>query len=108
MGISDIVQENIHDKTAILHEIKCISMSDAAKVKTWIFQSVLYSYLLKKLNKKIQNQVDKIIIVNLLSGYKWEFDMTKVTIKYRDMITYIMTQKQFPQILIDQFLESTN
>jgi len=105
MGISDIVQENIYDKTAILHEIKCISMSDAAKVKTWIFQSVLYSYLLKKLHKKIQNQVDKIIIVNLLSGYKWEFDMTKVTIKYRDMITYIMKEKQFPQMLIDNFLE---
>lgn len=106
MGISDIVQENIYDKTAILHEIKCISMSDAAKVKTWIFQSVLYSYLLKKLNKKIQNQVEKIIIVNLLSGYKWEFDMTKITIKYRDMIAHIMKEKQFPEILIQQFLES--
>jgi hypothetical protein len=106
MGISDIVQENIHDKTAILHEIKCISMSDAAKVKTWIFQSILYTYLLKKLNRKIQNQVEKIIIVNLLSGYKWEFDMTKITIKYRDMITYIMKQKQFPDLLIDHFLET--
>jgi hypothetical protein len=81
-------------------------MSDSAKVKTWIFQSILYSYLLKKLNRKSQNEVDKIIIVNLLSGYMWKFDMTKVTIKYRDMITYIMKEKQFPQLLIDQFFLS--
>jgi hypothetical protein len=104
MGISDIVLEKKDDKTAILHELKCISCSDSAKVKTWIFQSVLYSYLLKKLNQKSQNNVKTIIIANLLSGTIWEFDMTKILIKYRDMITHIMREKKFPEFLIEEFL----
>jgi thymidine kinase len=106
MGISDIVQErtDCDKRTATLHEIKCISSSDPAKVKTWIFQSVLYSYLLKKLSSKTQNDIERIVIVNLLSGYIWEFDMGKVTIRYRDMIEYIMQQKHFPQQLITDFL----
>lgn len=106
MGISDIVLENRANKKAILHELKCISCSDIAKVKTWIFQSVLYSYLLKKLNRKIQNDVESIVITNLLSGTVWKFDMTKIMIKYRDMITYIMKEKHFPQMLIDRFLSN--
>lgn len=108
MGISDIVQErtDCDKKTATLHEIKCISSSDPAKVKTWIFQSVLYSYLLKKLSSKTQNDIERIVIVNLLSGYIWEFDMSKVTIRYRDMIEYIMQQKHFPEKLITDFLET--
>lgn len=106
MGISDIVQErtDCNKKTATLHEIKCIASSDPAKVKTWIFQSVLYSYLLKKLSSKTQNDIERIVIVNLLSGYVWEFDMGKVTIRYRDMVEYIMQQKHFPQQLITDFL----
>jgi hypothetical protein len=104
MGVSDIVQQKYDSNDAILHEIKCISLSDPGKVKTWIFQSVLYTYLLKKLNTKIQNNVEKIIIVNLLSGTIWQFDMTKIMIKYRDMITFIMKEKHFPQVLIDEFL----
>jgi hypothetical protein len=106
MGISDIVLENKENKKAVLHELKCISCSDVAKVKTWIFQSVLYSYLLKKLHRKIQNDVESIVITNLLSGTVWKFDMTKIMIKYRDMITYIMKEKQFPQFLIDKFLSN--
>jgi hypothetical protein len=107
MGISDIVLEKKSDKTAILHELKCISCSDSAKVKTWIFQSGLYGYLLKKLNQKSQNDVKKIIITNLLSGTIWEFDMTKILIKYRDMMTFIMREKKFPEFLIEEFLQST-
>jgi superfamily I DNA/RNA helicase len=107
MGISDIVLEKKDDKTAILHELKCISCSDSAKVKTWIFQSVLYGYLLKKLNQKSQNDVKKIIITNLLSGTIWEFDMTKILIKYRDMMMFIMREKKFPEFLIEEFLQST-
>ena len=105
MGVSDVVLESKTSNLAVLHEIKCISLSDAAKIKTWIFQSVMYTYLLKKVHRKIQNNVEKIVIVNLLSGMTWEFDMTKVMIKYRDMITYIMKEKQFPEMLIEQFLE---
>ena len=105
MGISDIVLENKLSKKSILHELKCISCSDIAKVKTWIFQSILYSYLLKKLNKKEQNDVDTIIITNILSGTMWRFDMTKINIKFRETITWIMKEKKFPQVLIDMFLE---
>jgi hypothetical protein len=105
MGISDIVLENKLTKKSILHELKCISCSDIAKVKTWIFQSILYSYLLKKLNRKEQNDVDTIIITNILSGTMWRFDMTKINIKFRETITWIMKEKNFPQVLIDMFLE---
>ena len=108
MGVSDIVLENKSDKRAILHELKCISLSDSAKVKTWVFQSVLYSYLLKKLHKSQQNNVEEIVIINLLSGAIFRFDMTKILIKYRDMITYIMRQKHFPELLITNFLERVN
>lgn len=105
MGISDVVLESKMSKKSILHELKCISCSDVAKVKTWVFQSILYSYLLRKLHKKAQNDVDTIIITNLLSGTVWTFDMTKIKIKFRDTITWIMKEKQFPQVLIDHFLE---
>lgn len=98
MGISDVVIEKKDSKKAILHELKCISNSDAAKVKSWIFQSVLYGYLLKKLQTKSQNDIEKIVIINLLSGYTWTFDMTKITIKYRDMITYIMKENIFHRL----------
>lgn len=105
MGVSDIIQESRTDTKSILHEIKCISVSDTAKLKTWIFQSILYGYLLKKLDRKNQNDIQKIMIINLLSGYIWIFDMEKIVIKYRDMINYIMKEKHFPQMLIDEFLK---
>jgi hypothetical protein len=105
MGISDIVLENKLTKKSILHELKCISCSDVAKVKTWIFQSILYSYLMRKLNRKDQNDVHTIIITNILSGTMWKFDMTKINIKFRETISWIMTEKKFPQVLIDMFLE---
>lgn len=107
MGVSDIVLENKENKRAILHELKCISVSDSAKVKTWVFQSVLYSYLLKKLHRNAQNNVEEIVIINLLSGTVFKFDMSKILIKYREMITYIMREKHFPEMLIDNFLEKS-
>lgn len=108
MGISDVILENRETKKAILHELKSISCSDTAKVKTWIFQSVLYSYLLKKLHKQAQNDVEQIVIINLLSGTILKFDMTKILIKYREMITYIMKEKHFPENLIDNFLAKSS
>lgn len=105
MGVSDIVQQRKDNSNAILHEIKAISCSDPGKVKTWIFQSVLYTYLLKKLSRKTQNNVEKIVIVNLLSGTSWEFNMNEIAIKYRDMMTYILKEKRFPDELIEGFLE---
>jgi hypothetical protein len=106
MGISDVILNNKSCDESVLHEIKCISSSDSGKVKTWIFQSVLYSYLLKKLSTKNQNNVKKIVIANLLSGTIWEFDMTKIAIKYKDMISYIMKEKHFPEQLIEMYLQN--
>ena len=106
VGYSDVVLENNETKKSILHELKCISCSDPAKVKSWIFQSMLYGYLLRKMNKKKQRDIDEIVITNLLSGTVWRFDMSKAMLKYRDAITFILKEKQFPQVLIDNFLNN--
>lgn len=109
MGISDIVIEKRDDinHRAILHELKCISCSDTAKLKTWVFQAVLYGYLLKKLDRKSNNDIETICVVNLLSGYVWKFDMTQTRIKYRDTMEYIFREKKFPEKLITNFLDGT-
>lgn len=109
MGVSDVVIEKRDDvnHTAILHELKCISCSDTAKLKTWVFQAVLYGYLLKKLDKRNNNNIETICIVNLLSGVMWKFDMTRTRIKYRDTMEYIFKEKQFPEVLIEKFLDGT-
>ena len=110
MGISDVVLEKRDDvnNTATLHELKCISCSDTAKLKTWVFQAVLYGYMLKKLDKRHNNNIETICIVNLLSGFVWRFDMTRIRIKYRDTMEYIFREKQFPEALIERFLDNSS
>ncbi|NBU33966.1 DUF2075 domain-containing protein [bacterium] len=104
MGVSDIIVEQ-NDKF-VLHELKCISNSDPAKLKTWIFQSILYVYLLKKIPKPMD--VSEIKIVNLLSGITWTINLRDLKIRYTDTIRYVMEKKGFSEQLINHFLGSSS
>lgn len=100
-GISDMVILNANSNTLI--EIKAISESSGSKLKQWVFQCLIYVYLLKKLSGI---SISYIEIVNLYSGRIWSIKIADIRIKYRDMIGSILRQRDFPEELIEYFLEN--
>jgi thymidine kinase len=105
LGICDAITCKNGEWT--LHEFKSSSRSDDSKRKVWLFQTLVYVYLLNKFDSKKGRKPDnltKIHIANLTAGVLYTFDLTNKDISYKKLIASILKKKDFPDEMIDMYV----